>query len=109
MGKYPRRRQERLAEKLLQVRLALGLSQNEMLKHLGVEEEFFRTNISNYELGEREPPLYVLLRYARAAGVCLDTIVDDELDLPKELPSVPQHEAVKRAATSRKKSSKKSR
>ena len=31
-------RPERLAEKLLQIREALGLSQPEMLKHLGVED-----------------------------------------------------------------------
>ncbi|MDQ1612749.1 MAG: hypothetical protein QOG00_2680, partial [Pyrinomonadaceae bacterium] len=28
MGKYPRRKQKRLPAKLLQIRLALGLSQN---------------------------------------------------------------------------------
>jgi transcriptional regulator with XRE-family HTH domain len=91
MGKYPRRKQERLAEKLLQIRLALGLSQNELLKSIGAEEDLYRTNISNYELGEREPPLYVLLGYARLAGVCLDVIVDDELDLPSKLPAKPKH------------------
>lgn len=93
MGKRPRRRQERLNEKLLQIRLALGLSQNEMLKRLGAEEDLYRTNISNYELGEREPPLYVLLGYARLAGVCLDVIIDDELDLPAELPAKPKHKS----------------
>jgi transcriptional regulator with XRE-family HTH domain len=91
MGKYPRRKQERLAEKLLQIRIALGLSQNEILKSIGAEEELYRTNISNYELGEREPPLYVLLGYARLAGVCLDVIVDDELDLPAKLPAKAKH------------------
>ena len=91
MGKYPRRKQKRLAEKLLQIRLALGLSQNEMLRRLGAEEDLYRTNISNYELGEREPPLYVLLGYARLAGVCLDVIVDDDLDLPAKLPAKPKH------------------
>jgi transcriptional regulator with XRE-family HTH domain len=91
MGKHPRRKQERLAEKLLQIRLALGLSQNEILRAIGAEEDLYRTNISNYELGEREPPLYVLLGYARLAGVCLDVIVDDELDLPVKLPGTRKH------------------
>ena len=95
MGKYPRRKQERLAEKLLRIRLALGLSQNEMLRHLGAEEHLYRTNISNYELGEREPPLYVLLSYARLANVWMDVLVDDELDLPDELPSKQKHEGVR--------------
>jgi transcriptional regulator with XRE-family HTH domain len=86
MGKYARRKQKRLAEKLLQIRLALGLSQNEMLRRLGAEDNLYRTNISNYELGEREPPLYILLAYARAAGVSTDVLIDDELDLPARLP-----------------------
>jgi transcriptional regulator with XRE-family HTH domain len=96
MGKYPRRKQERLAEKLLHIRVALGLSQNEMLRHLGLEDEISRTNISNYELGQREPPLYVLLAYARAANVWLDVLVDDELDLPVRLPSSKRHEGMRR-------------
>ena len=42
--------------------------------------------ISQYELGTREPPLPVLLKYARLAGVIMDVLVDDEMDLPKKLP-----------------------
>jgi transcriptional regulator with XRE-family HTH domain len=96
MGRYPRRKQERLARKLLQIRVALGLSQNEMLRHLGLEEEISRTNISNYELGQREPPLYVLLAYARAANVWMDVLVDDELDLPIKLPGSKRQEGSQR-------------
>jgi len=91
MGRHPRRKQKRLAEKLLTVRLALGLSQNEMLRRLGAEDDLLRGSISNYELGDREPPLYILLGYARLAGVCLDVLVDDELDLPKKLPTKLKH------------------
>ena len=86
MGRYPRRQQKRLAEKLLNVRLALGLSQNEMLRRLGAEDELSRGSISNYELGDREPPLYILLGYARLAGISTDVLIDDELDLPAKLP-----------------------
>ena len=85
MGRHPRRKQKRLAEKLLQVRLALDLSQNEMLKRLGAEDELSRGSISNYELGDREPPLYILLGYARLAGSSTDVLIDDELDLPTKL------------------------
>jgi transcriptional regulator with XRE-family HTH domain len=95
MGRTGRPKQIRLAEKLLQIRTSLGLSQNGMLRHLGLEEDLYRTNISSYELDEREPPLYVLLKYARAAGVCLDVLVDDDLDLPTKLPSVPKHNLIK--------------
>jgi transcriptional regulator with XRE-family HTH domain len=91
MGRASRRKQERLAEKLLQIRLALGLSQNELLKYLNLAEDLYRTNISSYERGEREPPLFALLSYAHAAGICLDVLVDDELDLPAKLPAKPKH------------------
>jgi len=91
MGKYPRRKQERLGEKLLEIRVTLRLSQNEILRRLGLEDELSRTNISNYELGQREPPLFVLLRYAKVAGVCTDVLIDDEVNLPKKLPGVARH------------------
>jgi transcriptional regulator with XRE-family HTH domain len=91
MGKYPRRKQIRLGEKLLQIRVALGLSQNEMLRCLGLENELSRTNISNYELGQREPPLFVLLQYSHLAGVCMDLLIDDRLDLPRRLPGRALH------------------
>jgi transcriptional regulator with XRE-family HTH domain len=87
MGTYPRLRQERLPEKLRAIRDALGLSQSEMLKRLGVEELIDSYRISEFETGQREPPLLVLLRYARVAGVYLEEIIDDELDLPAKLPS----------------------
>ncbi|HKS27128.1 MAG TPA: helix-turn-helix transcriptional regulator [Pyrinomonadaceae bacterium] len=82
----PRQKPERLAEKLLQIRVALGLSQDGMLESLGMAEDFTRSRISAYELGNREPPLPVLLRYARRVGVSTDVLIDDELDLPAKLP-----------------------
>ena len=87
MGTYPRLRQERLPEKLRTIRDALGLSQTEMLKRLGVEELIDAYRISEFETGKREPPLLVLLRYARVAGVYLEEIIDDELNLPVKLPN----------------------
>ena len=86
-----RQRSERLAEKLLQIRLALGLSQTEMLKRLGVEGMIIYNRISDYELGKREPPLPILLRYARVANVSTDVLIDDELDLPAKLPAKSKH------------------
>ena len=85
MGKKARRKPERLAEKLTQIRAALGVSQSEMLKRLGVEDQIDYTAISKYELGRNEPSLIILLRYARVAGVHMETLVDDELDLPAKL------------------------
>jgi hypothetical protein len=43
------------------------------------------TNISGMERGEREPPLPLLLAYARLVGISTDVLIDDELDLPKAL------------------------
>lgn len=85
MGERARQKPERLAEKLLQIRSALGLSQNELIKRLGVD--ISQNRVSDYELGKGEPPLPLLLRYARLAGVCLERLVDDELDLPDKLPA----------------------
>jgi transcriptional regulator with XRE-family HTH domain len=97
MGKRSRSKPERLAEKLLQIRVALGLSQTEMHRRLRLEEEVEYTNISKYELGRNEPPLTTLLRYARVAGVHLEDIVDDELDLPAKLPGNVKYKGIKHA------------
>jgi transcriptional regulator with XRE-family HTH domain len=91
MGSRARPKPERLAEKLLQIRLALDLSQDGMLARLGLDASHFRSAVSGYELGTREPPLPVLLKYARLAGLCLDELVDDDLELPAKLPSKPKH------------------
>jgi transcriptional regulator with XRE-family HTH domain len=88
MGKASRQKPERLGAKLVQIREALGLSQNEMIKHLGLADVVSRNNLSVYESGKREPSLLVLLRYARAVGIALEILVDDELDLPKTLPVI---------------------
>lgn len=98
MGTKPRIMPERLAEKLRQVRLALGLSQGEMWARLGVQDLIVVKQISAYELGKREPPLMVLLAYARAANVIADVLIDDALDLPAELPSATKHEGMRRRA-----------
>ena len=83
-----RTRPERLAEKLLQIRLSLGLSQSGMLRRLGVEDLITYNRISDYELGKSEPPLRVLLQYARTASLSTDVLIDDELVLPDKIPFV---------------------
>jgi transcriptional regulator with XRE-family HTH domain len=92
MGRKARPQPERLGEKLLQIRNALGLSQSEMFRRLDVEDWISYKQLSKYELGITEPPLIILLRYARVAGVHMEDIVDDELDLPARLPSKPKHD-----------------
>jgi transcriptional regulator with XRE-family HTH domain len=85
MGKRERRKPERLAEKLRQIREALGLSQSEMLKRLDVADQIDYTAISKYELGRNEPSLIILLQYARVAKISTDVLIDDEMDLPAKL------------------------
>ena len=94
---------ERLGEKLLEIRTALGLSQSEMLRRLGYEESVYYTRISDYERRKRVPPLPLVLEYARAAGIHMEDIVDDELDLPSKLPGNVRYRGIARSAKSRQK------
>jgi transcriptional regulator with XRE-family HTH domain len=100
---FARERPARLAEKLLQIRLALGLSQDDMLRRLGQDEKSYRFYISNYETGKREPSLPVLLEYARVANVLMEVLADDELDLPDTIPSTTRSEGIRRTRTHSKK------
>ena len=87
MGRIARPKPSRLGEKLLKIRNSLGLSQDQMLERLGLAKWLYRSAVSGYELGTREPPLPVLLKYAEIAGVWVDVLIDDELELPKKLPA----------------------
>ena len=100
---YARPRPKRLAEKLLQIRNALGLSQTELWKRLGVEDEIPFKRISKYELDQNEPPLSVLLQYAHVSRVHMEDIVDDELDLPDKLPGPVNYKGIRRARAARSK------
>src|ERR1700674_3005929 len=103
MARGARVRPERLPEKLLQIRLALGLSQWEVPRRLGLEEQMDYRRISEFERGTTEPHLSVLLQYARAAGVHMEDIVDDDLDLPERLPGKVSYQGIRRSSKSRKK------
>jgi len=92
----PRPKPQRLAEKLREIRLALGFSQTTMLRQLEKEEKMHYGRISEYEGGKREPTLMMILQYARVAGVHMEDIVDDELDLPAKLPSNVRYQDRKR-------------
>jgi DNA-binding XRE family transcriptional regulator len=78
---HSRPRPKHLAKKLLQIRLSLGVSQGEMVKRLGVQDLIHYTTISKYELDKNEPPLAILLAYARLVGIPIEQIIDDELEL----------------------------
>ena len=82
----PRQKQQNLAKKLLHIRQALGLSQFQMVKLMGVDGSIAYNRISEYESGRREPPLLVLVAYGRVAGIHLEDVIDDNRDLPEKLP-----------------------
>lgn len=97
MGRGRRPCPARLSEKLGRIRNALGLSQAQMFKKLGdTGTRLYARHIDDYEKGRRIPHLEVVLAYARAAGIPMEMIVDDKLDLPDQIPSVPEAEWVMR-------------
>lgn len=97
MGRSHRHKPARLAVKLHAIRRALDLTQEEMIKRLKCRRiPLYPASISMYEAGTREPPLLVLLAYARAAGVTMEMLVDDDLNLPEPLPSQTGHEWIMR-------------
>jgi transcriptional regulator with XRE-family HTH domain len=81
---HARNRPKRLAEKLLQIREALGLSQREIAERLSERAgvKITSKNISKYERDKSVPFIEVVLAYARLANVEMNQIVDDDLDLP---------------------------
>ena len=87
MGTNPRVRPQRLAEKLRYIRLSLGVTQAELLRKLDVEGLATQSKISEFESGTRDPSLLILLQYSRLAGVHMEDLVDDAIDLPEKLPA----------------------
>jgi transcriptional regulator with XRE-family HTH domain len=84
MGRARQEKPERIAQKLKDIRLSLGFTQEEMAKALEVHEvKVYRGYIGSFEIGARVPNLLVTLAYARIAGVSVETLIDDKLDLPK--------------------------
>jgi transcriptional regulator with XRE-family HTH domain len=69
---------------------------------MGLAGEVTREEISKFERGVRVPPLPVLLGYGKAAGVYVDALIDDEVELPQNLPSNSKTEGIRRKAKQRK-------
>lgn len=84
MGSGKRVKPERLAEKLKAIRERMGLTTEELIVKLDCPEiPLYRANITHYEKGRREPPLIVLLQYARLIGIHVDDLIDDKMDIPE--------------------------
>lgn len=84
MGRSARVIPKRLGEKLKRIRLNLGIEIfDEMILRLDCPETpLYPSSIYLFEANKREPSLPILLKYARLAGVAMDVLVDDEMDLP---------------------------
>lgn len=52
-----------------------------MVQRLGVQDLIDHTTISKYELDKNEPPLAILLAYARLVKIPVERIIDDEIEL----------------------------
>jgi transcriptional regulator with XRE-family HTH domain len=80
---HQRPRPRRLAYKLRRIRLKMALTQIEMAELVRHNKSpVYPGHVSEFETGRREPSILVLLQYARTAGVALDSLIDDEMDLP---------------------------
>jgi transcriptional regulator with XRE-family HTH domain len=75
---------KKLGKKLRQIRVRAGLSQTELVAALNYKATPLRASqISTFEHGKREPPLMLLLAYARFARVSVESLIDDKVSLQK--------------------------
>jgi len=62
--------------------MKLNLTQQQMAELVHHKRSpVYPGHVSEFEAGRREPSLLVLLKYARAASVTVDALIDDDLDL----------------------------
>jgi transcriptional regulator with XRE-family HTH domain len=102
MGRSSREKPALLAQKLTYIRRALNLSQDEMIRRLALEQQLNREEVSKYERGLRVPSLLTLLRYAKSAGLIVDDLIDDEIQLPEKLPTNLKSTSRRRKTTTKK-------
>ena len=70
-----------LPKKLREIRLKAGLTQTAIIRALNYKAPLYPSQISQFERGEQQPPLLLVLAYAQLGGTCLCVLVDDELSL----------------------------
>jgi transcriptional regulator with XRE-family HTH domain len=74
---------KKLGHKMKKIRLRLGMSQREIVQALKYHDTPLRASqISQYEQGQREPTMMLVLAYARLAKVPMEILVDDRMKLP---------------------------
>ena len=73
---------KKLGKKMKQIREGLGMSQREIVKALNYRDTPLRASqISQYETGQREPTMMLVLAYARLAEIPMECLVDDKMKL----------------------------
>jgi len=73
---------KKLGKKMRQIRENLGMSQRQIVEALNYKDTPLRSSqISQYENGQREPTMMLVLTYARLAKVPMEVLVDDKLKL----------------------------
>jgi transcriptional regulator with XRE-family HTH domain len=74
---------KKLGRKMRQIREQLGMSQREIVTALNYKDTPLRASqISQYENGQREPTMMLVLAYARLAKVSVESLIDDKMKLP---------------------------
>jgi len=73
---------KKLGKKMKQIREGLGMSQRQIVEALNYKDTPLRASqISQYETGQREPTMMLVLAYARLANVPMECLVDDKMKL----------------------------
>jgi hypothetical protein len=70
-----------LPKKLKEIRVRAGLTKTAIIRALPYKPPLYPSQISQFERGERQPPLLLMLAYAELGGTCLCVLADDELSL----------------------------
>lgn len=79
--------------KLKQIHTRLGLTHAEMFERLGDIGTFLRVgHLGEFEIGDWVLTLQIVLAYAWAAGIPMELIVANDINLAKHLPSMPNYE-----------------
>ena len=86
MGRSKPKQPKDLPRKLHMSRLHLGLTQGAMAGELTKALDKYkvvvhRGDVPHYETGKRTPTVLILLAYARAIGVSVEDLIDDEFEL----------------------------
>ncbi len=71
---------KKLGKKMRQIRESLGMSQRQIVEALNYKDTPLRASqISQYESGQREPTMMLVLAYARLAKVSVESLIDDKM------------------------------